>query len=126
LWQVERLCVSSKQCPDCIFLSDLDEPGTINASEIAALVGVAPINRDSGVWRGQRKIRGGRKPVRNALYMAAVAAARTTSNPFGRFYSRLIERGKPAKIALTAVMRKMAIAANTLIKENREWTPIMH
>ena len=107
------------------FLTDLDELGTINANEIAALVGVAPMNRDSGMWRGQRKIRGGRKPVRNALYMAAVAAARVTSNPFGRFYRNLIERGKPTKIALTAVMRKMAIAANTLIKENREWTPIM-
>ena len=83
------------------------------------------MNRDSGMWRGQRKIRGGRKPVRNALYMAAVAAARVTTNPFGKFYRRLTERGKSAKIALTAVMRKMAIAANTLIKENREWTPII-
>ncbi len=107
------------------FLAEMDELGRVNGNEIAALIGVAPMNRDSGFWRGKRKIRGGRKPMRNALYMAAVAATRSTSNPFGVFYRRLIEKGKPAKIALTAVMRKMAIVANTLLKENREWVTVL-
>jgi len=101
-------------------IAELDELGAANASQIAALVGVAPINCDSGVWRGQRRIRGGRQSVRNALYMAALAASRASPD-MARFYNRLRNNGKPFKVAITAVMRKLAILANTLITENRKW-----
>lgn len=101
-------------------ITELDELGEANAAQISALVGVAPMNCDSGTWRGQRRIRGGRQNVRNTLYMAAVAAIR--ANPdMKTFYERLRSTGKPFKIAITAVIRKLAIIANTLITENRKW-----
>lgn len=102
-------------------IAELDELGAANASQIAALVGVAPMNCDSGLWRGQRRIRGGRQNVRNALYMAALAASRASPD-MALFYNRLRNNGKPFKVAITAVMRKLAIIANTLITENRKWT----
>ncbi len=102
-------------------IAELDELGAANASQIAALVGVAPMNCDSGIWRGQRRIRGGRHNVRTALYMAALAASRASPD-MARFYGRLRKNGKPFKVAITAVMRKLAILANTLITENRKWT----
>jgi len=106
-----------------VLITELAELGHANAAEISALVGVAPMNRDSGLWRGKRMIRGGRKTVRNALYMAAISAIR--ANPdISAFYKRLRAVGKLFKVAITAVMRKLAILANTLITENREWTPI--
>ena len=78
------------------------------------------MNRDSGTMRGRRAIKGGRQQVRNALYMAALAASRY--NPDLKcFYRRLIAEGKKPKLALTAVMRKLVIIANTLIKEDRHW-----
>ncbi len=107
-----------------ILLADLAELGNANAKQIAALAGVAPMNWDSGIKNGNRMIRGGRKPVRNALYMCAVSAIRR-SDPFGAQYRYLIGRGKNPKVALTAVMRKMVIVANTLIAENRPWQPQM-
>lgn len=103
-----------------ILLADLTELGSANAKQIAALAGVAPMNWDSGLKAGNRMIRGGRKTVRNALYMCAVGSIRR-SDPFGAQYRRLIARGKNPKVALTAVMRKMVITANTLITENRTW-----
>ncbi|UWR57089.1 IS110 family transposase [Phaeobacter inhibens] len=105
-----------------VLLADLVELGQANAKEIAALAGVAPMNWDSGQKNGNRIIRGGRQPVRNALYMCAVSAI-TGSDPFGQTYKRLVKRGKNPKIALTAVMRKLVIVANTLITENRHWEP---
>lgn len=102
----------------------LDELGCCNPKQIAALVGVAPMNWDSGLMRGQRHIRGGRARVRNALYMSAVSAARSTKSDQKIFYDRLRANGKPAKLALTAVIRKLAILANTLIIEDRQWQPI--
>lgn len=103
-------------------IAELDELGQVNAAQVAALVGVAPMNCDSGAMRGQRRIRGGRMAVRNVLYMAAMAAIR--ANPdMKAFYKRLRESGKPFKLAITAVMRKLAITANTLIAENRKWEP---
>lgn len=102
-------------------LAELPELGRCRDKQIAALVGVAPMCRQSGNWRGKASIRGGRKTVRNTLYMAAVSAAKW--NPGLKvFYQRLIENGKPAKVALTAVMRKLIILTNTLIKENRKWS----
>jgi len=101
----------------------LSELGVLNRGQIALLVGVAPVNCDSGEMRGQRHIKGGRAHVRNALYMAAVAAIRC--NPgLKAFYARLKKEGKAAKVALTAVMRKLAVLANTLIHEDRHWEPI--
>ena len=101
-------------------LAELNELGQVNAKEIAALAGVAPMNWDSGCKNGNRMIRGGRKSVRNALYMCAVTCI-TRSDPFGHSYRKLIARGKNPKVALTAVMRKMIIVANTLIAEDRPW-----
>ena len=102
----------------------LDELGSCSDKQIASLAGVAPMNWDSGQMRGQRHIRGGRKTVRNMLYMAAVSAGTRGCNPQMRsFYARLIANGKKAKVALTAVMRKLVILVNTLIAENREWQP---
>ena len=104
-------------------IAELDELGEVGAAQISALVGVAPMNCDSGAMRGQRRIRGGRSVVRNALYMAAVAAVRTDSD-FKAFFERLRKNGKPFKVAITAVIRKLAIIANTLISENRKWEPV--
>ena len=104
-------------------IAELDELGEVGAAQISALVGVAPMNCDSGAMRGQRRIRGGRSSVRNALYMAALAAVRSNSD-FRAFFERLRENGKPFKVATTAVIRKLAIVANTLISENRKWEPI--
>ncbi len=103
-----------------IMIADLAELGQVNTREIAALAGVAPMNWDSGARQGNRMIRGGRKSVRNALYMCAVSCV---SRPglLGTFYRRLIQRGKSPKVALTAVMRKLVIIANTLIAEDRPW-----
>lgn len=103
-------------------IAELDELGDAKASQIAALVGVAPMNCDSGAFRGQRRIRGGRASVRNTLYMAAVAAVRSKGD-IATFYQRLRDSGKPFKVAITAVIRKLAVIANTLITENRKWQP---
>ena len=98
-----------------LLLAQLPELGQLNRREVAALVGVAPFNRDSGKMRGKRTIYGGRRPVRHGLYMAALVAAR--HNPILRtFYLRLRAAGKPAKLALTATMRKLLIALNSALK----------
>ena len=103
-------------------LSDLPELGALNRGEIAALVGVAPFNRDSGTLRGKRKVWGGRAQVRAALYMAALVATRF--NPVLRaFYQRLCTAGKPKKVALTACMRKLLTILNLMVRQNRHWNP---
>jgi len=96
-------------------LATLPELGQLNRRQAAALAGLCPYNRDSGQWAGQRCISGGRAEVRRALYMAALSASR--SNPrLQTFYDRLIAAGKPAKVALTAVMRKLIVLMNHLLK----------
>ncbi len=96
-------------------LAELPELGTLNRNQTGALAGVAPYNCDSGAHRGRRMIRGGRIKVRRVLYMAAVVAARF--NPILRaFYERLVAAGKPKKVALTAVMRKLVVLLNHLLK----------
>jgi transposase len=98
-----------------LLLAQLPELGQLNRREVAALVGVAPFNRDSGRMRGKRAIYGGRRSVRHGLYMAALVAAR--HNPILRqFYLRLRAAGKPAKLALTATMRKLLIVLNSSLK----------
>lgn len=106
-------------------LADLPELGALNRGEIAALVGVAPFNRDSGALRGKRTVWGGRSQVRAALYMATLVATRF--NPVLRaFYQRLCEAGKPKKVALTACMRKLLTILNVMVKHHRHWNPGAH
>ena len=103
-------------------LSELPELGKVNRKEIAALVGVAPFNRDSGKWRGKRTTWGGRASVRASLYMAALTASQ--HNPVLRpFYERLREAGKPKKVALTACMRKLIVILNAMVKNGTLWDP---
>jgi transposase len=98
----------------------LPELGTLNRQEIAALVGVAPVNKDSGRKQGKRRVYGGRATVRSVLYMAALAAKRY--NPrIKKFYDDLISRGKEKKVALTACMRKLIVILNAMIKTNQPW-----
>jgi transposase len=103
-------------------IAELPELGRLNRREIAALVGVAPLNRDSGTLRGQRTVWGGRAPVRAALYMAVVSSTRF--NPVIRaFYLRLRAKGKPGKVALTACMRKMLTILNSIMRSGISWSP---
>jgi transposase len=103
-------------------LAKMPELGTLNRKQVSALVGVAPMPDDSGARRGRRVIAGGRFEVRNKLYMCAMVAART--NPgFREFYQRLIARGKPKKLALVAVMRKLIVTLNAMLKTNSTWRP---
>lgn len=102
-------------------LADLDELGACSNKAAAMLVGLAPIARESGQTSGKRHIRGGRGQLRAVLYMAAVSA-RTHNPQLKQFYDRLVAAGKEGKVALTAVMRKLVVLANTLIRENRTWT----
>lgn len=104
-------------------LAEMSELGCCSDKQIAALAGVAPMARESGSWAGKRRIKGGRKTVRDSLYMAALAAARSDPD-MKALYKRLTEKGKLHKVAITAVMRKLIILANTLIRENRQWQPI--
>jgi transposase len=99
-------------------LAHLPELGQVNRQEIAALAGVAPYNNDSGTHRGTRSIYGGRQRVRNAMHMAAVCAMRFDAK-FSAFYNGLRERGKPAKLAIVAVIRKMLIKLNSLVAAYR-------
>lgn len=102
-------------------LAALPELGRLDRKAIAALVGVAPLNRDSGLFRGKRMIHGGRAPVRTALYMGALVATR--HNPVIRaFYQRLLKAGKPKKVALTACMRKLLIILNAMVRHQAPWS----
>jgi transposase len=94
--------------------------GTLSSKQIAALVGVAPLNRDSGRWRGKRAVWGGRANVRAALYMPTVVAVRW--NPVLRdFYQRLVAGGKPKKVALVACMRQLLVILNAMLKHGTPW-----
>jgi transposase len=102
-------------------LAELPELGHLTRRQIAALVGVAPFNRDSGQWRGHRTISGGRAPVRAALYMAGLAAAQHNA-VLRPFYERLRAAGKPPKVALVAVMRKLITTLNAMARTNQRWS----
>ena len=102
-------------------LAELPELGTLNRKQIAALVGVAPLNRDSGTFRGRRTVWGGRARVRAVLYLATLVAVR--HNPVLRaFYDRLCAAGKPKKVALTACMHKLLVILNALLKHRTRWS----
>jgi len=103
-------------------VTDLPELGKLNRQQIAALVGVAPINRDSGQWRGQRFTFGGRAAIRRALYMAAIVAMRF--NPAIKpFAQRLKQAGKPFKKIVVACIRKLLTILNVMVRNNQHWNP---
>lgn len=101
-------------------MAELPELGRLNRREIAALAGLAPLCRDSGTYRGQRSIWGGRANVRTALYMGTLSAVRANA-PLRRFYEELLARGKPKKVALVACMRKLLVTCNAIVRDGRAW-----
>jgi len=103
-------------------LAELPELGQLNRRQIAKLVGVAPLNRDSGTLRGHRSVQAGRASVRAALYMAALVATRWNT-VIQRFYRRLLTAGKPKKLALVACMRKLLAILNHLVRTGQHWNP---
>jgi len=101
-------------------LAEAPELGQLEARQIAALAGLAPVTRESGAWRGKATIQGGRRHLRRALYMPTLTAIRRNRD-LATLFTRLRAAGKPAKLALVAAMRKLIILANTLLREGREW-----
>ena len=99
----------------------MPELGTLIGSSVASLAGLAPVTRESGSWKGRRFIQGGRHHVRRLLYMPALAAIRCNPD-LKRTYAALLANGKPPKVALAAVMRKLFVFANMLIQQDRIWT----
>jgi len=102
-------------------IADLPELGACNSKQIAALVGVAPFNHDSGKLKGYRRTGGGRKSIRNILYIVAVGMARGYNPVMERFYKRMRDTGKPAKVALVAVIRKIVVMLNAMMKNDTLW-----
>ena len=103
-------------------LTLMPEIGTLDRKQVASLAGLAPITRQSGQWQGKAFIGGGRKPLRDALYMPALIAMRFNPDLKAK-YEHLRSAGKPAKVAIVAVMRKLIEMANALVKADRTWTP---
>ncbi len=123
-WQVKSEIIQSVPGAGPVLsvslLAGLPELGSLNRKEIAALVGVAPLNRDSGFFRGSRKVWGGRAHIRSVLYMSTLAAIRC--NPVLKlFHQRLIARGKKPKVAITACMRKLLTIINAMIRDQSLW-----
>ena len=104
-----------------MLLAQLPELGSLTRRQVAALVGVAPFSRDSGKMRGKRTIWAGRAALRACLYMAAVAAARGVNPMIAALYRRLRLAGKPAKLALTACMRRLVVTLNAMLRTNTTW-----
>lgn len=127
LWQERELLLRSVPgigpVTALTLIAELPELGQGSAKHVATLVGLAPLNRDSGAWRGTRAIWGGRRHVRAALYMAAVVAVvAVRHNPVLRvFYERLLAGGKPKKVALTACMHKLLIILHALVRQHTPW-----
>jgi transposase len=103
-------------------LTGMPELGTLDSQTAGALSGTAPRTRQSGKWTGKAFVQGGRAQVRRSLYMPALAAARFNPD-LKAVYTALVARGKPPKLALTAIMRKLIVLANALIRDNRKWAP---
>ena len=104
-------------------LAEMPELGALSGKAAASLAGLAAVPRESGTWQGRAFIRGGRARARRLLYMPAVAALRWNPD-LAEVYRRLRERGKPGKVALVAVMRKLIVLANTLVRQDRIWSPV--
>jgi transposase len=124
LWQEKAILLKSVpgvgRITASTMLAMLPELGTLNRQEIAALVGVAPVNKDSGRKQGKRRIFGGRATVRSVLYMAALSA--TKHNPkIKKFYEHLLKQGKEKKVALTACMRKLLVILNAMLRAKQSW-----
>lgn len=126
VWQAQTALLRSIKGVGAVLattvLAQLPELGNLNRKQIAALVGVAPLNRDIGTWRGKRQCWGGRSDVRAVLYMAALSAAHT--NPaIAAFYQGLLKAGKEKKVALTACMHKLLLVMNAVMKTGIQWNP---
>lgn len=104
-------------------LVDMPELGTLEAKQVAALAGLAPITQQSGKWQGTARIQGGRPWIRRALYMPALVAVRFNPDLKAK-YTQFIDAGKPPKLALTAIMRKLLVMANTLLRDHRMWSEV--
>lgn len=102
-------------------IADMPELGTLSNKQAASLAGLAPVDRQSGRWKGKSFIRGGRSWLRQALYMPALAAIRANP-PLKAKYESLREAAKPAKLAITVIMRKLVVLANALIRDDRNWS----
>ena len=102
----------------------LPELGTLNRKQISALVGVAPLNRDSGRKQGKRQIWGGRAAVRAGLYMATLAATRCNAQ-LSAYMQQLRQRGKPFKVAMVACMRKLLCILNAMLRDGRPYNPLL-
>jgi transposase len=107
-----------------MLVTEMPEMGLLNRRQIAMLIGVAPINRDSGTFRGKRMTGGGRRDVRTRLYMPTLVAIRH-NRPIRRFYQQLLARGKAKMTAIIACMRKLITILNTMIAKNQTWSPIL-
>jgi transposase len=123
-WRARRELLESVpglgQTISATLVAEVPELGRLNRQQIAALIGLAPFNRESGTWHGKRSIRGGRTRVRSALYMAALTAYRC--NPIiRRFAQRLTQAGKPFKVMITACMRKLLTILNTIVRTRSPW-----
>jgi transposase len=120
--QFERLIAVPGLGPTTVYtlLADLPELGRLTARQISALVGVAPFNRESGRWRGKRRIKGARASVRTTLFMAMLSAVRFNP-PIRAFYERLLAQGKHKKVALTACMRKLIVMLKAMVRDSAEW-----
>jgi transposase len=120
----QAVCPAARPMPNDLAarLAELPELGQVSRHQIAALAGVAPMNRDSGRYRGKRKIQGGRVEVRAPLYMACLVAIR--HNPTLKpFYRRLREAGKPARLARVAAMRELLTILNAILRDGKPWAP---
>lgn len=126
VWRAQDVLLSSVPGIGAVtvasLLAELPELGKLNRKQIAALVGVAPHNRDSGNYRGKRSVWGGRATVRASLYMATLVATRYNA-VIKDFYARLCAAGKPKKLALTACMRKLLTILNSMLRTRTEWKP---
>ncbi|NYZ17775.1 IS110 family transposase [Azospirillum sp. RWY-5-1] len=110
-----------KQVTAVTLLALLPEPGSLDRRAIAALVGLAPFDRDSGTLKGTRSIAGGSAAVRTVLYKAARRAAALSKSPLGDFYRRLVDSGKSKKIATVAFTRKMIVTLNAILRDRQPW-----
>ena len=102
-------------------LVHMPELGTLEPKQAASLAGLAPVTRESGNWKGKSFIQGGRKKIRTTLYMPSLVALQHNP-PLKKKYHEFRDRGKPAKVAITAIMRKLILTANALLRDNREWS----
>jgi transposase len=125
LWRVKEQMLRSApgigRVSTCALIAQVPELGSLSGRKIAALVGVAPFNRDSGTLRGKRAVWGGRASVRHTLYMATLTAIRCSPS-IGAFYERLVAAGKPHKVAHVACMRKLLVRLNAMMRDGTTWT----